>query len=94
MLDAIRLSHEVRHQDRTARDTVAGAITAAKAQQDRLNTSTFIDEERALARADEIDQHIEAGRDPGPMAGVPVALKDLIDQEGRVTTCGSEFYRH
>jgi aspartyl-tRNA(Asn)/glutamyl-tRNA(Gln) amidotransferase subunit A len=94
MLDAVRLSHEVRHQDRTARDTVAGAITAAKAQQERLNASTFIDEERALARADEIDRHIEAGRDPGPMAGVPVALKDLIDHEGRITTCGSEFYRH
>lgn len=93
ILDAGRLSHEVRHEDRTARDTVAGAITAAKAQQERLNVSTFIDEERALERADEIDRLVEAGRDPGPLAGVPIALKDLIDHEGRTTTCGSEFYR-
>ncbi len=92
-LDAGRLAREIRAQERTARDTVAGAITLASAQQERLNAATLIDTDRAIARAEEIDARIERGQDAGVLAGVPVALKDLIDHAGRVTTCGSEFYR-
>jgi aspartyl-tRNA(Asn)/glutamyl-tRNA(Gln) amidotransferase subunit A len=58
-----------------------------------LNAFTAIDAERALERASSLDAAVAAGGDPGPLAGVPVALKDLIDHEGRVTTCGSGFYR-
>lgn len=93
MIDASTIASEVTKGDRSARDTVAGAITAAQAQQDRLNVCTYIDEERALARAEELDSIVESGRSPGPLAGVPVALKDLIDHTGRTTTCGSGFYR-
>jgi Asp-tRNA(Asn)/Glu-tRNA(Gln) amidotransferase A subunit family amidase len=45
-------------------------------------------------RAAAIDALVAAGSDPGPLAGVPVALKDIIDHAGRVTTAGSSFYRH
>lgn len=93
MIDAATIASEVTKGDRSARDTVAGAITAAKAQQDRLNVCTYIDEERALERAEELDSIVESGRSPGPLAGVPIALKDLIDHAGRITTCGSGFYR-
>jgi aspartyl-tRNA(Asn)/glutamyl-tRNA(Gln) amidotransferase subunit A len=93
-LDAATIASQVVRSDRSARDAVAGAITTAKAQQERLNICTLIDEERALERADEIDGLVAQGKSPGPLAGVPVALKDLIDHEGRTTTCGSGFYRH
>jgi len=74
----------------SALDRVTDALSAAHAAQSTLNAFTLIDEERALARASEID---ETGADR-LLAGVPIALKDLIDHQDRVTTCGSAFYRH
>lgn len=79
--------------ERSAVERVSEALERAHASQPTLNTFTDIDDERALARAETIDRRIEAGDDPGPLAGTPIALKDLIDHESRVTTAGSAFYR-
>ncbi len=94
MIPAVRMAAEIRRGDRSARDTVAGSLTTIEAQQERLNTSTLIDTDRALERADQIDRAVEQGDEVGPLAGVPIALKDIIDHDGRVTTAGSAFYRH
>lgn len=93
MIGATRIAIEVRRGERSARDTVAASITMAQAQQDRLNINTLIDADTALERAEHIDSMVERGEDPGAMAGVPIAVKDIIDHAGRVTTCGSEFHR-
>ncbi|MFQ5522006.1 MAG: amidase [Acidimicrobiia bacterium] len=69
------------------------ALERAHATQETLNAFTHIDDEGALGRAAEIDQRINEGSYAGPLAGIPIALKDLLDQEGQVTTCGSAFYR-
>lgn len=65
----------------------------AHATQDTINAFISLDDDRALERAAEIDRLVSEGADPGPLAGVPIGLKDLIDHEGRVTTNGSAFYR-
>lgn len=91
MLSASHLVAQLRRGERTVRDTVAGALITIEGQQERLNTSTLIDTERALARADELDDNEDSRS--GPLAGVPIAIKDLIDHEGRPTTCGSSFRR-
>jgi aspartyl-tRNA(Asn)/glutamyl-tRNA(Gln) amidotransferase subunit A len=59
-----------------------------------LNAFTSVEAEAALARAHRLDTARARGAAAGPLEGVPVALKDLVDHEGRVTTCGSSFYRH
>ncbi len=94
VMPALTTASQVRRGEVSARDSVAGALVTTRAQQDRLNICTFIEDDSVLERADEIDRLVADGKDPGPLAGVPVALKDLIDHQGRVTTCGSEFYRH
>ncbi len=78
--------------ERTATERVEEALGRAHATQETLNAFISIDDERALSRAAEIDELRDRGEDAGPLAGVPIALKDIIDHEGRVTTSGSSFY--
>ncbi|MFQ5966407.1 MAG: amidase [Acidimicrobiia bacterium] len=81
----------------------AGEISALKlaeayltriAAHEELNAYIEVYSEGARTAAARIDQDIEGGTDPGPLAGGVVALKDLCDHEGHVTTAGSAFYRH
>ena len=84
-----------------ARGVASGAVPAAmvvEAHLERtaastLNAFTHLDPDRAEARATAVDRAIAAGGPAGPLAGVPVALKDLIDEAGVATTAGSSFYR-
>ncbi|MEO8630644.1 MAG: amidase [Betaproteobacteria bacterium] len=52
-----------------------------------------LDRNRALEAARESDRRLRAGRTPGALHGVPVAVKDIIDVRGVVTTMGSPIYR-
>jgi Asp-tRNA(Asn)/Glu-tRNA(Gln) amidotransferase A subunit family amidase len=54
-----------------------------------LNCFTAIMAERALREAAVIDAMVAAGRDPGPLAGIPFGVKDNYDVAGRVTAAGS-----
>jgi aspartyl-tRNA(Asn)/glutamyl-tRNA(Gln) amidotransferase subunit A len=91
----VRSATDIASQVRTGRiraaDVVAEALERAEASQDQLNAFTLIDREGAMARARGIDKLVEDGKDPGPLAGVPVALKDLIDQAGLPNTKGGSF---
>lgn len=63
--------------------TAAAAIRRINESQAQLNAFTFVESPDGIADSTQT----------GPLAGVPVGLKDLIGQRGRVTTCGSAFYR-
>jgi Asp-tRNA(Asn)/Glu-tRNA(Gln) amidotransferase A subunit family amidase len=71
---------------------VTRAIDAAHSTQDTINAFISLDDQRAIERAARIDSRLAEGEEVGPLAGVPIAIKDLIDHEGRVTTAGSSFY--
>lgn len=83
---------EVRSGQRPARAQVERSLAAIDALDGTLHAFVVVDAERALATADAVDRRIAAGDDVGPLAGVPVAVKDVEDVEGLVTTHGSALH--
>lgn len=75
-----------------AANRVERALRLAHSTQGSLNAFTRIDDS-SLERARRLDEEVASGTEPGPLFGVPVGLKDLIDQQGVATTAGSAFYR-
>ncbi|HEX3333338.1 MAG TPA: Asp-tRNA(Asn)/Glu-tRNA(Gln) amidotransferase subunit GatA [Acidimicrobiales bacterium] len=91
MTTAASLAAEVRSGARSARSAVDDAVGAIEADTRELNTFLAVLGDEARAQADAIDAAVAAGRDPGPLAGVPVALKDNLCTRGIATTCGSRI---
>ncbi len=88
---ATRIAAAVRAGERSAVDVLEAhlaRIDAAEADVHAFNLVT-IDAARAAAAA--VDQRVAAGEDPGPLAGVPIALKDNLCTRGVVTTCSSKI---
>jgi len=75
-----------------ARELVTHALERIDALDARVNAFVAVDEDGALAAADRIDEAVAAGDDPGPLAGVPLAVKDLEDAAGFVTSHGSAVF--
>ena len=85
-------------------DIVAGRLSAAdvcRAALDRissvnasLNAFNLVDADRALGHAQDIDRRRAAGDTLGPLAGVPIALKDNLDVRGMPTTASSKILEH
>lgn len=85
-----------------ARDLRAGATTATaaaeaflaaeEASHDRLHGFVAVDPERLLAEARQADRDLAAGIDRGPLHGVLIGVKDIIDATGYRTRCGSPLY--
>jgi len=83
------IATEVRSGSRRARAVVEEYLE--RARQSSHNALTFLAEEHALARADELDQRRARGEDLGSLAGVPLAIKDAICTRGLPTTAGSRI---
>jgi aspartyl-tRNA(Asn)/glutamyl-tRNA(Gln) amidotransferase subunit A len=75
----------------TARELAIRAIEHGGGQNPKTNAFLTFSTERALAAALEVDRKIAAGEDPGPLGGVPIAIKDVIVTRGVRTTCGSKL---
>ncbi|APX25931.1 aspartyl-tRNA(Asn)/glutamyl-tRNA(Gln) amidotransferase subunit A (plasmid) [Salipiger profundus] len=88
-------AHEIAAAVRSGRMTARGAVEAALARIEKTDSAlvafTTVTGARALETANRIDARISAGEDPGPLAGVPFAVKDLVDVAGVITRAGSRI---
>jgi len=85
LIDALK-SGEV-----SARELTDSVLAAIERQQEQINAYITIDADGAREQADAVDRRIAAGESLGPLAGIPVGLKDLICTEGIKTTCASHI---
>ncbi|MBT5275172.1 MAG: Asp-tRNA(Asn)/Glu-tRNA(Gln) amidotransferase subunit GatA [Ilumatobacter sp.] len=90
-ISAIDLAQNVRSNVTTAADVVEEHLARIAERDGEIHAFNLVLADEARARAVEIDEMISAGRDPGPLAGVPVALKDNMCTQGIPTTCSSKI---
>src|SRR5258706_469654 len=75
----------------SARELAADYYKRIEARNPELNAYLALSKDRALAQADRVDALIATGKPLPPLAGVPVAIKDVISTRGVRTTCGSKI---
>ena len=91
MSGASAIGAAVRAGERSARAVTEEALAAVEVGDADVHAFLLTLPDEALAHADAIDASVAQGRDPGPLAGVPVALKDNLCTRGIPTTCGSRI---
>jgi aspartyl-tRNA(Asn)/glutamyl-tRNA(Gln) amidotransferase subunit A len=89
----VEIASQVRAGKLSAREVVGHALTTIETLNPVINAFVAVDGDRAMDDASAIDAAVAAGRDPGPLAGIPFGVKDLEDVAGFVTTHGSMLFR-
>jgi AtzE family amidohydrolase len=92
-MDATSIAAGVRAGHLSAREVTAACLERVRAADAALNCFTSLLTERALRAAESVDEAVARGADPGPLAGVPFAMKDLFDTAGNPTRAGSKIHR-
>ncbi len=93
LLPAHVLSSEIGARRLSPVDLVDAALARIRAGDGKLHAFVEVYAEEARLAAEAADRAIRSGHAIGPLHGIPIALKDLIEIEGRVTTGGSVVWR-
>lgn len=90
-LTAVELAGQIKSGKTTAVEAMEAVIANIDSKEGELNCYVTFDREAALSAAKEAQKKIEAGELTGPLAGVPIAIKDNMCTEGVLTTCSSKI---
>ena len=91
-LTAVELGKKIKAKEVTVVEATKAALDQIEAVEKDVNSYvTVVDREAALKRAEEVQKLIDDGTLTGPLAGVPVAIKDNMCTEGLLTTCSSKI---
>ena len=91
-LTAVELGKKIKSGETSAVEAAKASIASINKLESKINAFvTVIDEKKILEAADNVQKRIEAGELTGPLAGVPVAIKDNMCTNGILTTCSSKI---
>ncbi len=88
---ATELAEKIKAKEVSAIDATKAVLEQIDKTEETYNCYVTVDKEGALRRAEEVQKKIDAGELNGPLAGVPVAIKDNMCTEGMLTTCSSKI---
>ena len=88
---ASSIAESVRRGERTATEILESYLANIDRREKDIHAFNLVTAEQARAMAAKVDADVAAGRDPGPLAGVPIALKDNMCTRGVPTTCSSRI---
>ncbi|HET6952172.1 MAG TPA: amidase family protein, partial [Acidimicrobiales bacterium] len=88
---ALGIAAAVRSGTRSAVEVVEEHLTAIAARDGEIHAFNLVTADQARQAALALDRRVAAGEDPGPLAGVPIALKDNLATTGVPTTCSSRI---
>lgn len=91
--DGVGLIAAIRGRRVSARSVTEAALAQVATRGVAINAFTTVLAEQARGDADRVDAGLAAGRDPGPLAGLPFAVKNLFDVAGITTLAGSKINR-
>ena len=90
-LTAVELGKKIKAGEVATEEAVRASLAAIEAKEPQVNGFVTVDGEYALKRAAEVQKQIADGTLTGPLAGVPVAVKDNLCTRGLLTTCSSKI---
>lgn len=88
---AVELSAAIRERKVTAIDAMEAVLARVDEKEKEINAYVTIDRQQAMKAAAAVQEKIERGELTGPLAGVPVAIKDNMCTENMLTTCSSKI---
>jgi Asp-tRNA(Asn)/Glu-tRNA(Gln) amidotransferase A subunit family amidase len=94
MQSAVEIATAVRNGTFSPVDVVMQALARIDAVEDQIHAWVEIDREGALRQANTLTDAIRRGEDPGPLAGVPVGIKDIVDVADLPTRLGAPSFAH
>jgi aspartyl-tRNA(Asn)/glutamyl-tRNA(Gln) amidotransferase subunit A len=81
----------LRDRRRTCVEVLEGCLARIDEWETRVHAWVVVDREGAMAQARARDAELAAGRSRGPLHGIPIGIKDIIDVAGLPTACGSKL---
>lgn len=90
-MTAVELGKKIKAKEISVSDAVCAYFAQIERVEDDINSFVTIDREGALKRAEKVQELIDSGTLTGPLAGVPVAVKDNMCTKGMLTTCSSRI---
>jgi len=91
LASAVAIAAAVRSGEATATEVVEGYLAEIEAREGDIHAFNLVLADEAREAAAALDRRVAAGEDPGPLAGVPIALKDNLTTRGIPTTCSSRI---